>query len=87
MEKFARLNRLPPYVFATVDAMKMEARRKGEDIVDLGMGNPDLSTPKHIVDKNGHILPYVHFEGGKMKITRQAMEQINQIAKERKLNE
>jgi len=51
MEKFARLDRLPPYVFATVDAMKMEARRKGEDIVDLGMGNPDLSTPKHIVDK------------------------------------
>ena len=51
MEKFARLDRLPPYVFATVDAMKMEARRKGEDIVDLGMGNPDLSTPQHIVDK------------------------------------
>jgi alanine-synthesizing transaminase len=51
MEKFARLDRLPPYVFATVDAMKMEARRKGEDIVDLGMGNPDLGTPKHIVDK------------------------------------
>lgn len=51
MEKFARLDRLPPYVFATVDAMKMEARRKGEDIVDLGMGNPDLGTPQHIVEK------------------------------------
>ncbi len=51
MEKFARLDRLPPYVFATVDAMKMEARRKGDDIVDLGMGNPDLGTPQHIVDK------------------------------------
>lgn len=51
MEKFARLDRLPPYVFATVDAMKMEARRRGEDIVDLGMGNPDLGTPQHIVDK------------------------------------
>ena len=51
MDKFARLDRLPPYVFATVDAMKMEARRKGEDIIDLGMGNPDLGTPQHIVDK------------------------------------
>jgi alanine-synthesizing transaminase len=42
---------LPPYVFATVDELKMEARRKGEDIIDLGMGNPDLPTPQHIVDK------------------------------------
>ncbi|MCJ7833195.1 MAG: alanine transaminase, partial [Deltaproteobacteria bacterium] len=45
------MNRLPPYVFATVDALKMELRRRGEDIIDLGMGNPDLATPKHIVDK------------------------------------
>ncbi len=51
MKKFARMERLPPYVFATVDEWKMDARRKGEDIIDLGMGNPDLSTPKHIVDK------------------------------------
>lgn len=48
---FPRIDRLPPYVFATVDELKMEARRKGEDIIDLGMGNPDLPTPKHIVDK------------------------------------
>ena len=51
MEKFARLDRLPPYVFTTVNKIKMDARHAGEDIVDLGMGNPDLPTPKHIVDK------------------------------------
>jgi alanine-synthesizing transaminase len=51
MTKFARLDRLPPYVFATVNDIKMEARRAGQDIVDLGMGNPDLGTPPHIVDK------------------------------------
>ncbi|MBF0452715.1 MAG: alanine transaminase [Candidatus Magnetomorum sp.] len=51
MKTFARLDRLPPYVFATVDQLKMEARRKGEDIIDLGMGNPDQGTPQHIVDK------------------------------------
>jgi alanine-synthesizing transaminase len=51
MTEFARLDRLPPYVFATVNEIKMEARRAGEDIVDLGMGNPDLGTPQHIVDK------------------------------------
>lgn len=51
MTKFARLDRLPPYVFATVNQIKMEARRNGEDIIDLGMGNPDLGTPQHIVDK------------------------------------
>lgn len=43
--------RLPPYVFAQVNALKMERRRAGEDIIDLGMGNPDLPTPKHIIDK------------------------------------
>ena len=41
MKQFARLDRLPPYVFAKVNEIKMEARRTGEDIVDLGMGNPD----------------------------------------------
>lgn len=51
MEEFPRLQRLPEYVFATVNALKMEARRRQEDIIDLGMGNPDLPTPKHIVDK------------------------------------
>src|SRR4030042_4543000 len=50
-EEFHRIQRLPPYVFAQVDALKIAARRKGEDIIDLGMGNPDLPTPQHIVDK------------------------------------
>lgn len=51
MFEFNRIKRLPPYVFAIVNALKMDYRRKGEDIIDLGMGNPDLPTPKHIVDK------------------------------------
>jgi alanine-synthesizing transaminase len=50
-EQFSRIKRLPPYVFAIVNAMKIEARRRGEDIIDLGMGNPDQGTPQHIVDK------------------------------------
>jgi alanine-synthesizing transaminase len=49
--EFKRIKRLPPYVFAIVNKLKMEARRRGEDIIDLGMGNPDLPTPQHIVDK------------------------------------
>ncbi len=48
---FHRIQRLPPYVFKVVDELKMEARRRGEDIIDLGMGNPDRPTPTHIVDK------------------------------------
>jgi len=51
MQDFRRMSRLPPYVFATVNQLKMDLRHKGEDIIDLGMGNPDLATPKHIVDK------------------------------------
>ena len=46
-----RLDHLPPYVFSIVNEMKSEARRRGEDIIDLGMGNPDLPTPAAIVDK------------------------------------
>ncbi len=48
---FHRMMRLPPYIFGIVNQLKMEARRRGEDIIDLGMGNPDLPTPKHIVNK------------------------------------
>jgi len=51
MEDFHRIKRLPPYVFAIVDDLKMKARRNGDDIIDLGMGNPDLPTPPHIVEK------------------------------------
>ncbi|MGB0748381.1 MAG: LL-diaminopimelate aminotransferase [Magnetospiraceae bacterium] len=49
--EFHRIKRLPPYVFAEVNAMKARARAAGEDIIDFGMGNPDSGTPKHIVDK------------------------------------
>jgi alanine-synthesizing transaminase len=48
---FSRMRRLPPYVFAQVNELKMKLRREGKDIVDLGMGNPDLPTPQHIIDK------------------------------------
>ena len=51
MDEFRRIKRLPPYVFAIVNELKAEARSRGEDIIDFGMGNPDQPTPKHIVDK------------------------------------
>ncbi|MCC7412146.1 MAG: alanine transaminase [Gammaproteobacteria bacterium] len=49
--RFGRIERLPPYVFNTIDELKMAARRRGEDVIDFGMGNPDQPTPQHIVDK------------------------------------
>ncbi|RPI05454.1 MAG: aminotransferase class I/II-fold pyridoxal phosphate-dependent enzyme, partial [Zetaproteobacteria bacterium] len=51
MEEFKRIKRLPPYVFSIVNELKVKARARGEDIIDFGMGNPDLATPDHIVDK------------------------------------
>ena len=51
MREFTRIKRLPPYVFSIVTSMKIDARRRGEDIIDLGMGNPDLASPDHVVDK------------------------------------
>lgn len=50
-DQFPRIQRLPPYVFNTLNQLKEEARARGEDIIDFGMGNPDQSTPQHIVDK------------------------------------
>jgi alanine-synthesizing transaminase len=50
-QEFHRIKRLPPYVFAEVNAMKARARAAGEDIIDFGMGNPDQPTPSHIVEK------------------------------------
>ncbi len=75
MEKFARLDRLPPYVFTTVNKIKMDARHAGEDIVDLGMGNPDLPTPKHIVDKLIEAVqkPHNHRYSASMGITKLRM--------------
>jgi len=51
MEEFARIKRLPPYIFAIVTDLKAKARARGEDIIDFGMGNPDQPTPAHIVAK------------------------------------
>jgi alanine-synthesizing transaminase len=51
MEEFSRIKRLPPYVFNVTGELKLAARRRGEDIVDFSMGNPDQPTPRHIVDK------------------------------------
>jgi alanine-synthesizing transaminase len=75
MKSFARLDRLPPYVFATVNQIKMEARHAGKDIVDLGMGNPDLGTPQHIVDKliEAAQKPHNHRYSASMGITKLRM--------------
>ncbi|NPA55554.1 MAG: LL-diaminopimelate aminotransferase [Epsilonproteobacteria bacterium] len=51
MNEFERIERLPNYIFAVVNDLKMQARRAGEDVIDFSMGNPDGATPKHIVDK------------------------------------
>ena len=51
MREFSRINRLPPYVFNITGELKMAARRRGEDIIDMSMGNPDGDTPEHIVEK------------------------------------
>ena len=48
---FHRIKRLPPYIFEEVNRLKAQARAAGDDIIDFGMGNPDMPTPKHIVDK------------------------------------
>ncbi len=51
MTDFYRIKRLPPYVFEQVNRLKAKARAGGADIIDLGMGNPDLPAPKHVIDK------------------------------------
>ena len=51
MDEFYRIKRLPPYVFETVNRAKAVARNAGADIVDLGMGNPDLPAPAHVIEK------------------------------------
>ncbi len=51
MEEFYRIRRLPPYVFEQVNRAKAAARNAGADIIDLGMGNPDLPTPAHVIEK------------------------------------
>lgn len=75
MTLFARLDRLPPYVFDTVNKIKMETRRAGVDIIDLGMGNPDMGTPQHIVDKlvEASGKPHNHRYSASMGITKLRM--------------
>jgi len=75
MREFARLDRLPPYVFATVNKIKMNARHAGNDIIDLGMGNPDLGTPAHIVEKlmEASQKPHNHRYSASMGITKLRM--------------
>ena len=51
MGEFHSVRRLPPYVFEQVNKLKAQARARGEDIIDFGMGNPDMPTPSHIVAK------------------------------------
>ena len=51
MEEFPRIKRLPPYIFGIIGDLKQQARRAGEDIIDMGMGNPDIPTPQPVVDK------------------------------------
>src|SRR5687767_7404107 len=60
MEEFARIKRLPPYVFNITGELKAAARSRGEDVIDLSMGNPDQPTPRHIVDK---LIESVHRTG------------------------
>src|SRR3989304_4552356 len=64
MDEFYRIKRLPPYVFAIVNDLKAKARARGEDIIDLGMGNPDQATPPHIVDKLVGAAPPSGAKGG-----------------------
>lgn len=51
MSDFYRIKRLPPYVFEQVNRLKAKARAGGADIIDLGMGNPDLPAPRHVIEK------------------------------------
>jgi len=63
MKTFSRIERLPPYVFNITAELKMAARRRGEDIIDMSMGNPDGQTPSHIVDKLVEVARRDHTHG------------------------
>ena len=60
---FPRINQLPPYVFDEIQGLKASARKRGEDIIDFGMGNPDQPTPRHIVDKLTEVAMRDHTHG------------------------
>ncbi len=61
--EFSRINRLPPYVFNITGELKMAARRRGDDIIDMSMGNPDGPTPEHIVEKLVEVARKEHTHG------------------------
>ena len=63
MKTFSRIQRLPPYVFNITGELKMAARRRGEDIIDMSMGNPDGPTPAHIVEKLVEVARKEHTHG------------------------
>ena len=63
MKPFPRIQRLPPYVFNITAELKMAARRRGEDIIDMSMGNPDGPTPDHIVEKLVEVAQKEHTHG------------------------
>ena len=72
MQTFARIDRLPPYVLAVIDELKLQARRAGEDIIDFGMGNPDNPAPDAVVDKLCEAVqkPYNHRYSASRGITK-----------------
>ncbi len=51
VNEFSRIKRLPPYIFSEINKLKDKMRLEGKDVINMGMGNPDLPTPKHIRDK------------------------------------
>ena len=83
MREFSRIKRLPPYVFNITNELKMAARRSGEDVIDLSMGNPDGPTPQHIVDKlveaarRQDTHAYSVSKGGLMTLTKNAASLLN----------
>lgn len=72
MQTFARIDRLPPYILAVIDELKLQARRAGEDIIDFGMGNPDNPAPDAVVDKLCEAVhkPYNHRYSASRGITK-----------------
>ena len=70
--RFARIDRLPPYVFNITAELKLAARRRGEDVIDMSMGNPDGATPPHIVGKLVEVAQRPDTHGYSASITRRS---------------
>ena len=76
--EFERIKRLPPYVFAEVNQLKAELRSKGRDIIDFGMGNPDMPTPEHIRQNLKKLLINQEREGIQVLEEFLVLERLNQ---------